>query len=405
MNRLIHVARRYSHSPRVVKVILWQQFLEGFVPITALYAIMFERVGGLNFEQISLLFALWTIAFLVFELPSGVLADYWSRRNVIILGGLLRALGFCVWLVQPDITGYAIGFVLWGASLTCSSGATTALLHTELNAINRGKQFAKYYGWSTSLYWLGALISYLVAAKLTLGHTNILILLSIGSSLMYAMLLLIVPEHPYKRQSTYVQTLLAGFREMAHSKKLRYVAYGLFSVYMIIGVLEELLPRIYLGFGLSETAVAIALAIALGLTVVVVARLEEFVRFSLSKQILIMTLGVALFIAGLYVGGLGGSALVLVFSLVFQLFRPIFSHHVQSEVRGNERSTIASIPGLFGGLLGAGAYVFISFVANHTNELTSIAIYSTGWLLILVWLAWAGRTYSTRGLTRTEYVE
>lgn len=406
MHKLTRILRKYSSSPLVVKVMLWQQFFEGFVPITALYAIMFERVGGLDFEQISLLFALWTVSFLIFELPSGVLADYWSRRNVIVLGGLLRALGFSVWLIQPNFVGYAIGFTLWGASLTCSSGAITALLHSELNAIDRGKQFAKYYGWTTSAYWFGALVSYLIAAGFTLEHTNILILLSIGTSLVYTGLLFLVKEHPYKHQSTYVQTLLAGFNEMAHSKKLRYVAYVLFSTYMIIGVLEELLPRIYMNFGLSETAIAITLAIALTLTVVVVVRLEEFVRFSLSKQVLLMACGVALFLIGLYLGGVSGSILVLIFSLVFQLFRPVFNHHLQAEVQGNERATIASIPGLFAGLLGAGAYVLISFIADRTDELTSIALYAAGWLILLLWLAWLGKTYTIKSPSaHKEYVE
>lgn len=51
------------------------------MPIMALYTIMFERVGGLSFERIGLLFSIWSLAYLLAELPSGVLADYWSRRK------------------------------------------------------------------------------------------------------------------------------------------------------------------------------------------------------------------------------------------------------------------------------------------------------------------------------------
>src|SRR5687768_2625779 len=100
-------------APRIVKLLALEQFFEGFVPVMALYAIMFERVGGMSLQQIGLLFSIWSLAYLCVELPSGVLADYWSRRKVLMLGGLLRALGFGVWILWPTFLGYAIGFALW----------------------------------------------------------------------------------------------------------------------------------------------------------------------------------------------------------------------------------------------------------------------------------------------------
>ena len=60
-----------SH-PKIVKLLIIQQFLDGFIPITALYSIMFERVAGLSFEQIGYLFSIWSLSYLLSELPSGV---------------------------------------------------------------------------------------------------------------------------------------------------------------------------------------------------------------------------------------------------------------------------------------------------------------------------------------------
>src|ERR1700712_2525659 len=91
--------QRIRHISKNIRLLFVQQFLEGLVPIQALYAVMFGRIGHLSFEQIGYLFAIWSLSYLVAELPSGVLADYWSRKNVIILGGLLRGIGFLVWLL------------------------------------------------------------------------------------------------------------------------------------------------------------------------------------------------------------------------------------------------------------------------------------------------------------------
>ena len=376
-----------------MRVLLVQQFFEGFVPITALHAIMFERVGGLEFQQIGLLFSLWGLAFLVGELPSGVLADYWSRKKVIMLGGLLRAAGLTIWMVWPGFMGYAVGFVLWGGMIACTSGAVSAYLHNELRVVHQGKQYSKYFGWIASAYWLGMLLGFVAAAIFTLEHTNLLIGLGVASSVLFTGVLALVPEQPYKKQDTYLKTLAAGFREIKASKKLRYVCYGLFTVYMIIGVLEELLPRVYAGFGLTERAISLVLAVSLLLTVFLLTRLESFVRFSLAKQMLCLALGMVFLLGGLYAGGNAGSLLILIFSLVFLLFRPIFQHHVQAEAKGEERATIGSIPGLGGGLLGAAAYVVLGKGAELSSEKVSMAIYGMFWFLVLLLLAFMGRGY------------
>src|SRR5438552_15207973 len=93
-------------SPSIVKILLVQQLLEGFVPIMALYAVMFGRVGHLNFGQIGLLFSIWALSYLVAELPSGILADFWSRRNVILIGGLMRGIVLLFYMLYTSTTDF-----------------------------------------------------------------------------------------------------------------------------------------------------------------------------------------------------------------------------------------------------------------------------------------------------------
>lgn len=393
---------RFMRSPKIVKILLLQQFFEGFVPIMALYAIMFERVGELSFGQIGLLFSIWSLAYLVTELPSGVLADFWSRRNVIILGGVLRAAGFAVWLIWPTFTGYAVGFALWGSMIACTSGAVAAYLHNELKVQDKDKQYAKFFGAIMSANWLGTLLGYVLASLITLEHTSLLISISIVSSLLFAGILAAAPEHPYKKQATYLKTLGAGLKEIAASKKLRYVCYGLFAVYMIVGVLEELLPRLYADFGLSDRMVSLTLAVSLLLTVIFLTRLESFVRFSLAKQMLSMSLGTVFLLGGLYAGGISGSLLILIFSLVFHLFRPLFQHHIQEATEGDERATIGSIPGLAAGLFGAVAYALIGKGAEVSSERFSIGIYGIFWLILLLILAYLGRSYRVNDSSKRQ---
>jgi MFS family permease len=385
-----------KQSPVIVKVLVAQQFLEGFVPIMALYAIMFERVGGLSLQQIGWLFSIWSIGYLIAELPSGVLADYWSRRNVIALGGLLRAIGFVIWMVWPTFTGYAIGFALWGFTIACASGAVPAYLHNELKADGKERQFAKYFGWVMSALSVGMLAGYGLAAFLTLQHTSILIGISVASSVAFTLLLLVAKERPYNRRATYLKTLKAGLAEIRSSKRLRYICYVLFSIYMTLGVIEELLPRLYAGFGLNDSAVSWVLAISLLATIFFLTRMEVFVRFSLAKQSLLMCAATGFLLVGLGIGGVGAVALLMFFNLVFHLFRSVFIHHTQEVTESDEKATIASIPGLAGGLFGALAYVIIGAVAETHSERFSIGAYGLFWLMSFIALAYLGRKYVIR---------
>ncbi len=112
------------------------RFFEDFGLIYPVYLILFQR-QGLSYLQISLLLAAWTGTMLVLEVPSGLLADLWSRKAVIALGTVLKAAGFLVWALKPDFTGFLLGFLAWGAEEAFCSGTTEAMLFEALRRERR----------------------------------------------------------------------------------------------------------------------------------------------------------------------------------------------------------------------------------------------------------------------------
>jgi hypothetical protein len=82
-----------------------------------------------------MLFAIWSVVSFVFEVPSGALADAWSRRGLYAIGELLTAAGYALWLLWPTFTGFALGFVLWGIGGALSSGTLEALVYDQLESV------------------------------------------------------------------------------------------------------------------------------------------------------------------------------------------------------------------------------------------------------------------------------
>ena len=97
-------------------------FLYSFVFAYAIYTVFFS-INGLSVFQISILLMLWSGIAMLFEIPSGALADYWSRKNLLILAPLLKSICFpylvcsrwelcplCYWIFSLE---FGFDFQLW----------------------------------------------------------------------------------------------------------------------------------------------------------------------------------------------------------------------------------------------------------------------------------------------------
>ncbi|MGQ4618331.1 MFS transporter [Nocardia sp. R7R-8] len=117
------------------------------IPLYALYALLFAD-HGMSTGQISLLFAIWSAASFLLEVPSGAWADTVSRRGLLVLSGVLLTAAFALWTVVPSFEGFAAGFVLWGTSGALASGTFEALLYDDLAARGASSTYPRILGYT-----------------------------------------------------------------------------------------------------------------------------------------------------------------------------------------------------------------------------------------------------------------
>ena len=85
--------------------------------------------------------ALFALTIAVCEVPSGYIADMWGRRNAILVGSGLNALGFFSLLWADSFVDFLIYEFILGVGFSLVSGADLALLYdTELHLRERGKR-------------------------------------------------------------------------------------------------------------------------------------------------------------------------------------------------------------------------------------------------------------------------
>src|SRR5512136_3456728 len=98
---------------------------------------------GLSALQLVLVGTTLEAAAFIFEVPTGVVADVYSRRLSVIIGMFLIGLGFIVEGSFPLFLPILLAQVLWGLGYTFTSGATQAWITDEIGEAAAGKAFLR----------------------------------------------------------------------------------------------------------------------------------------------------------------------------------------------------------------------------------------------------------------------
>ncbi len=327
------------------------------VPLYPVYALLFADTG-LSTAQVSSLFAIWSVVAFAAEIPSGALADAWSRRGLYALGEVLSASGFLLWILWPSYPGFALGFVLWGLGGALGSGTLEALVYDELEASGRSADYARIVGRGGTISLLAMLGATLLATPAwQLGGYLLVGGLSVAIKAVGAGLALrlpsSVPAGP-DEEGAYWALLRSGVREEVGSRR---VGRAVLVAALIPGftALDEYLPLLSRDKGASTAVVPLLFAV----TALAMAAGSGLAARPFP---LVATLPVA---AGLLaVGALvphwaGLIAVSAAFGLLeFSIIRA--ETRLQDTITGPARSTVLSVAGFGGEVLAVLLYAFFA---------------------------------------------
>jgi MFS family permease len=98
-----------------------------FGTILPVYVLYFRHYQ-INLFEIGLLAAIFEASILVFEIPTGLVADVFGRRISVILSAFVSVISGLVFILFPFLTGFIIAEVVSGLGETLRSGALEAWL-------------------------------------------------------------------------------------------------------------------------------------------------------------------------------------------------------------------------------------------------------------------------------------
>jgi len=327
------------------------------VPLYPLYPLLFVE-HGLSDAAVSGLFVLWSLTSLVLEVPSGALADSWSRPRLLAVSGVLGAAAFGSWVLLPTLPVFALGFVLWGTSTALASGTLEALTYDAL--IVRGDTDA--YPTLMSRARAGALVAVVVASLaaaplVAVGGYLLVGAASAGTGVAMAVVALTLPDdRPADGAvdtdtdtepgslSEWAAMLRAGLAETRRTPAVRRVVVATATVTGLVAV-DEYLPLVASGCGAGPELVAVLFA---GLSVGEILGALAAGRWTRPGPVVLVLLlaGAAGSIAvGVFLPVVPGFALLAVGFGLLQMLMVALDTRVQDAVTGPARATVTSVAG------------------------------------------------------------
>ena len=142
--------------------------------VFTLNAIYYVSQVGLNPLQLILLGTIMELAVLLFEIPTGLIADIFGRKKSIIIGTLIIGSAHLLEGTIPTFWAVAIGAALWGIGWTFISGAETAWIADEMENKDLDSTLLNGAKYSSLGSFLGILTSVVIAVIFTVQIAIIL---------------------------------------------------------------------------------------------------------------------------------------------------------------------------------------------------------------------------------------
>ncbi len=157
------------------------------------------REVGLNPLQLVLVGTTLELTAFLMEIPTGVVADVYSRRLSIILGFLLLGLGFLVEGSLPLFEALLVAQVIMGLGYTFLSGSTSAWVVDEIGVERAGGAFLRASQVAQVTSFLAIFVSVALAS---ISLQTAIIAGGVLLLLLAALLALVMPERGFQRRQS-----------------------------------------------------------------------------------------------------------------------------------------------------------------------------------------------------------
>ena len=336
---------------------------------SAFFAMMFvtmslyeATVAGLTPLQLVLVGTTVEVSIFVFEIPTGVVADAFSRRLSIIIGYFLMGVGFLVEGLFPAFLPILLAQVVWGLGYTFTSGATQAWISDEIGEEPANKLLLRANQVSLYASLLGMGLAIFIGSQ----YVGLPILVGgVGVVLIGFVLMIIMPEtgfHPTpKEDRNNWQHMGHTFKEGIKAVRARPRLMTILGIGLLYGLYSEGFDRLWVKhiidtfdlpilFGQTDVAFfgllrAGGLILSILATRSVEKRIDTSSPLAIGRATLGITFGISAGLIGFALSPVLAMTIVAywVISVLRNVVGPLYNAWVNQKLDSNTRATVLSM--------------------------------------------------------------
>jgi DHA3 family tetracycline resistance protein-like MFS transporter len=169
----------------------------GFHAATTVMAVYYVQEVGLNPLELVLLGTVFEATIFLLEIPTGVIADTYSRRASVILGLALEGLAAIAIGFTESYPALLAAAALWGVAATCLSGAYEAWITDEVGLDRVGRVFLR----NAQFGYAGAIVGSLLGVAVATQDLGAAVIVGGAITLATAVVcVFVMPEHGFVRK-------------------------------------------------------------------------------------------------------------------------------------------------------------------------------------------------------------
>ncbi len=311
--------------------------------------VLFYQENGLHALDVMQLQAIYSIAIVVMEIPSGYFADILGRKNTLIIGSVLGTLGFAIYSISYGFWGFLIAEITLGIGQSFISGSDSALLYDTLKELKDEKTYLKLEGRVLSIGNFAETLAAFVGgalAEISL-RTPFIAQTFIAFTAIPAAILIIEP----KRVKTTENNPLKHILKIVHQSLFTNKELRLNILYSgIVGsatLSMAWLLQIYLKdvYHLSKFEIGIVwgvLNLTVGLSTLIAYKVEKYLSLRTTLYIIAISISLSYILLG-YINSYYGAVFLLIFYFTRGIATPVLKNYINNLTTSDIRATVLSV--------------------------------------------------------------
>lgn len=155
---------------------VWKLFaIRFFYNLIPAYVIerLYWEMKGMTIQMVVYTEIIFAITIVLLEVPTGIIADKWGRKHMIVLSAFMGCCEFLILVFATEFWHFALVVFLAAIGSSASSGAENALLYDSLLSAGKERSFEKHVGRLNSLDIVSTIIAALCGSLLAsrFGYT------------------------------------------------------------------------------------------------------------------------------------------------------------------------------------------------------------------------------------------